>query len=221
MMRAAVLLLLGAAAVLAAAPARSDDMTFRVVTLGAGHCGARCPRIIAAEGQIVETTPNAFLNFVREHAGAQVHSIMLLHSPGGKVVASMELGHALRKLGMAVIVARAASDTEQTGNLAAARCYSACVYALMGGRKRVIPAQSRVGVHRMFNYSTAINPAGGDLVRERIYDDGGMRKVLSRYSNMMGISSDLISFAERTSPDRLHVLSAREIRRWRLGSPKL
>lgn len=212
-------LLLGLAAALAAAPARAEDMSFRLATLATGQCGAYCPQVVAAEGEIVEETPDAFLNFVRSHlGGGQLRSILLLDSPGGKVVASMELGRALRKLGMAVIVARIASDS---GYLVSGRCYSACVYALMGGRKRVIPRRSSVGVHRMYNYTTAVDPASGEAVRRRKYDDGRMRKALSRYSAVMGISGDLISFAERTSPDHVHVLSAAEIARWRLGSPKL
>lgn len=219
MISRAAILLLASIAALAAAPARADDMSFRLATLATGHCGAQCPQVVAAEGEIVEETPGAFLNFIRSQVGGgRLHSILLLDSPGGKVVASMELGHALRKLGMAVIVARVGPES---GDLVSGRCYSACVYALMGGRKRVIPPQSSVGVHRMFNYTSGVNPAGGEPVRERNYDDGGMRKILSRYSAMMGISSDLIAFAERTSPDRLHLLSAADIARWRLGSPKL
>lgn len=214
--RAAILLL---ASIAAAPAARAEDMSFRLAALSAGGCGAHCPQVVAAEGEIVEDTPAAFLSFVRAHVGGgRLHSILLLDSPGGKVIASMELGHALRKLGMAVIVARLASEG---GDLVSGRCYSACVYALMGGRKRVIPPQSAVGVHRMFNYTTALNPAGGEPVRERNYDDGGMRKILSRYSATMGVSAELIAFAERTSPDRLHLLTGAEIARWRLGSPKL
>ncbi len=82
------------------------------------------------------------------------------------------------------------------------------VYALMGGRKRVIPAQSSVGVHRMFNYSTNFDIAGGGFVRERNLDDGGMLQTLSRYAAMMGINTELVKLAERTSPDRLYMLSA-------------
>ncbi|MBI1869232.1 MAG: hypothetical protein HYS06_13220 [Methylocystis sp.] len=222
MIKPSPLLILGLAAFLAAAPARAQNMSFTLTTLGGRQCGAHCPQVIAADGEIVEETPDAFVSFVRRRgASPQLRSIMLLNSPGGKVFASMALGHALRKLGMAVIVARVAPDTERNGALAAARCYSACVYALMGGRKRVIPPQSSVGVHRMFNYSTSLSPAGDYLVRKRVYDHGGMGAMLSRYALMMGISSDLIAYAERTSPDRLHVLTASEIARWRLGSPRL
>lgn len=202
----------------ASAPVAVAEMAFRTIPVGNQRCGARCPQVVAAEGEIVESTPDAFLSFVRQNAGGgNLHGIVLLDSPGGKVVASMELGQAIRRLGMAVIVARPASDSP---DLVSGRCYSACVYALMGGRRRVVPPQSRVGVHRMFNYSTSFDFSEG-LVRERNYDDGGMRATLSQYSSKMGVSTELVSLAERTSPDRLYMLSAAEIARWRLAGGKL
>jgi len=214
-----VLLLLCA---LAASSARAEEMSFRVVDLNARGCRARCPQVIAAQGEIGEATPDAFLAFVRENASSgNLHGIVLLDSPGGKVVASMELGQAIRKLGMAVIVARPAADQSRAMALVSGRCYSACVYALMGGRKRVIPAQSSVGVHRMFNYSTNFDFAEGGLVHQRNYDDGGMLKTLSRYAAMMGVSTELVKLAERTSPDKLYMLTGADIARWRLGSRKL
>jgi hypothetical protein len=207
------------AIVAAAAPARADDMSFRLVTLADSHCGGRCPQVVAAEGEIVEETPDVFLRFLRNRASREpLRSILLIDSPGGKVVASMSLGQELRKLGMAVVVARVGAEG---GPLVSGRCYSACVYALMGGLKRVIPRQSRVGVHRMFNYVDGVDPMSGEALRERRYADGGMRKTLSRYSVSMGVSRDLIALAERTSPDRVHLLTAAEIARWRLGTPNL
>ncbi|ATQ69231.1 MULTISPECIES: hypothetical protein [Methylosinus] len=214
-----VVLIALAAAAAATAPVRADEMSFRLVTLADSHCGGRCPQVVAAEGEIVEDTPDVFLRFLRNRASREpLRSILLIDSPGGKVVASMSLGQELRKLGMAVVVARVGAEG---GPLVSGRCYSACVYALMGGLKRVIPRQSRVGVHRMFNYVDGVDPMSGEALRERRYADGGMRKALSRYSASMGISRDLIALAERTSPDRVHLLTAAEISRWRLGTPNL
>ncbi|MGZ9107185.1 MAG: hypothetical protein ACXW3M_15565 [Rhodoplanes sp.] len=202
--------------------AHAEEMSFRVVSVSSGGCGANCPQVIAAQGEIGPETPDAFVAFVRENArGGNLHGIVLLDSPGGKVVASMELGQAIRKLGMAVIVARPGADQSRTMALVSGRCYSACVYALMGGRRRVIPPQSSVGIHRMFNYSTSFDIAEGGLVRERNYDDGGMLQTLSRYAAMMGVSTELVKLAERTSPDKLYVLTGADIARWRLGSRKL
>jgi hypothetical protein len=221
-MKSAILSIAAVASLLFMAPAGAADMSFQLVTLGNGHCGEKCPQVVAAQGEIINDTPGAFLSFVQQNTpGNNLHSILLLDSPGGKVGASMEFGHVLRRLGMAVIIARPAESSALNGDLYSGRCYSACVYALMGGRKRVIPAQSRVGVHRMFNYSTSFDLFEGGLVRERYYDDGGMRATLSHYSETMGISSALINLAEHTSPDRIHVLSRSEIARWRLGSGKL
>jgi hypothetical protein len=201
--------------------ASAGEMTFRVVGLNAGSCGARCPQVIAAEGEIGDATPDAFVSFIGQNVGGgNLHGIVLLDSPGGKVVASMELGQAIRRLGMAVIVARPAAGSRDSMDLVAGRCYSACVYALMGGARRVIPPQSRVGVHRMFNYSTSFDFSEG-LVRERNLDDGGMRATLSRYARNMGVSPDLVTLAERTSPDQLYMLTSSDISRWRLGSRKL
>jgi hypothetical protein len=203
----------------AAASAGAEEMSFRRVILAARQCGGDCPQVVAAEGEIVEDTPDVFARFLRAHIGsAPLRGILLIDSPGGKVIASMELGQELRRLGMAVVVARVAAEG---GPLVSGRCYSACVYALMGGLKRVIPRQSRVGVHRMFNYVDGVDPMSGETLRERRYADGGMRKALSRYSASMGVSRDLIALAERTSPDRVHLLSAAEIARWRLGTPNL
>jgi hypothetical protein len=203
----------------ATAPAWAEEMSFRRVTLAARQCGGDCPQVVAAEGEIVEETPDRFARFLRAHVeDGPLRGILLIDSPGGKVIASMELGHELRKLGMAVVVARVAAEG---GPLVSGRCYSACVYALMGGQKRVIPRQSRVGVHRMFNYVDGVDPDSGEVLRERRYADGGMRRALARYSASMGISRDLIALAERTSPDRVHLLSAAEIARWRLGTPNL
>lgn len=202
-----------------AAPTRADEMSFRLVTLADAHCAQHCPQVVAAEGEIVEETPDVFLRFLRMRTSREpLRGILLIDSPGGKVIASMELGQELRKLGMAVVVARIGAEG---GPLVSGRCYSACVYALMGGRKRVIPRQSRVGVHRMFNFVDGVDPMSGETLRERRYADGGMRKALSRYSATMGISRDLIALAERTSPDRVHLLTSAEIARWRLGTPNL
>jgi hypothetical protein len=212
-------LLLALALCLTAASAWAEGMNFGLITLGDARCEAHCPQVVAARGEISDSTAEDLLGFLGDHlhSGA-VRSILLLDSPGGKVMASMELGQMLRRLGMAVIIARPTADTERTGALAAGRCYSACVYALMGGRRRVIPAQSQVGVHRMFAYSTSFNVSRLSFERERDVDDGEMLGVLSRYSEKMGVSSALAKLAERTSPDRLHILSGAEIARWRLGS---
>lgn len=200
------------------APAQAD-MSFRLVSVQDGDCGAHCAQAIAADGEISDSTPGEFIAFVRAHARSRnVRSVILLNSPGGKVVASMELGRVFRKVGAATVVARAVEAGDGRVHLAAGRCFSACVYALMGGRKRVVPAQSLVGIHRMFALQAGADPAGGGATYRRRYDNGDMRNALARYSKSMGVSRDLINRAEHIPPDSIHLLSRSEVARWRLGS---
>jgi len=206
-------------AVLGAPASAAAAMSFEVVTLGVGHCRDRCPQVVVAQGEIDNGSAQNFLDFVRRSVpGGQLHGVVLLDSPGGHVIAAMELGQTIRRLGMAIVVARP-GGAGGLAQLYSGRCYSACVYALMGGRRRVVPPQSRVGVHRMFNYSTNFSFADG-FVSERSLDDGEMRRRLSRYSQAMGVSPAVIELAEHTSPDYLRVLTPGEIARWRLAAQR-
>jgi hypothetical protein len=221
-MSKASLALTGALALAAfSLPAKAGEpMTFRLLPLeDASRCGSQCAQAIAADGEITNSTPQEFLSFVDQNLHGNVRAVVFLNSPGGRVVASMELGQIFRKLGVAAIVARAGQTYGGTA-LASGHCFSACVYALMGGRKRIIPPQSKVGVHRMYQYQATLDPSGGATIY-RQHDNGRMRAMLSRYSRQMGVNSRVIEDAERTSSDSLHVLSNGEIARWRLGQPNL
>ena len=199
-----------------------EPMSFRLTLLEhASGCFSHCAQAIVADGEIVDSTPQEFLSFVSSNLPKNASSVIVLNSPGGKVVASMELGQAFRKVGIPVIIATIEQGSGVPGALAAGRCYSACVYAFMGGRKRVVPPQSKVGVHRMFQYDSALDSAAGIGTLRRRYDTGSMRAMLSHYSNRMGVNSGIIDYAERTSTDSIHVLSKRDIERWGLGQPKL
>jgi hypothetical protein len=205
-------------------PARAQDMTFRLVSVGdRARCGNSCPVVISADGEITNETPDAFLSFVEGNVGSSnVHAVVFLNSPGGKVVASMQFGKILRQIGAAAIVARAdpEASNRRFSEFVAARCLSACVYALMGGKKRVVPPQSLVGIHRMFTYVDAEDPESSTLVRYRRYDNGEMAAVLERYTWAMGVSPQLIAMAEHISSDRIHIMTRAEIARFHLASAK-
>jgi hypothetical protein len=205
----------------ASLPARAEEtMSFSLVSVGSPNCRGNCPQVISGQGQIDDGTAQSLVQFLQQNGGG-AHRILLLDSPGGHVQAAMELGATIRRLGMAVVVARPGGRGAYDGNLPPGICYSACVYALMGGKKRVVPPQSRVAVHRMYNYATNFDASQGGFVNERYYDDGGMRRKLSNYARRMGVDSGLIESAERGSSDQVHVLTRAEIQRWRLASQRL
>ena len=218
-------LLLALAVAFGCAPisgARAEgEMTFRVVQIGHA-CGSSCPTVIAATGQITQATPNRFLQFIEQNYDRRnLHAVVFLDSPGGRVLAAMEFGTLLRKIGAAAVIARAYPDGSGGTVMTNAQCFSACVYALMGARKRVIPATSQIGIHRMFAYEDSLDASGTTLLRHRRFDNGDMRSYLMSYSSEMGVDPGLIAAAEHVPSDTLHILSRSEIRRWHLGVPKL
>lgn len=170
--------------------------------------------MIVAEGDITPNTPERFLEFVqRQSRDPNMRGVVLINSPGGRVGASMQLGKYFRQAGVAVIVGRVGAR-----GIAPGSCFSACVYALIGAKKRVIPKVSKVGVHRMvaFDYG---GRGDDDMSRyQAVFATPDLVKRLSDYVGSMGVSREVISMAERTSHDKLRILTPQEIRRWKLGS---
>ena len=222
-MRVLPAVLVAALVLCGSAPVRAEgEMTFQAVRLGdPRRCGADCPVVIAATGQITLATPSRFLDFVESHRDGDMHAVVFLDSPGGRVLASMEFGTLLRKLGAAAVVARIDPDGRGGSVTSSAQCYSACVYAFMGAKKRVVPPASRIGIHRMFVYEDSLDASGTTVLRHRGFDNHDMRAFLMNYSNEMGVSPGLIAAAEAVPSDTLHILTRDEIRRWHLGVPKL
>ncbi len=190
-------------------------MTFRLASI-AGHCRGGCAQAIVAEGQIRNSTPKAFLRFLRENvSNPHLHTVVFLNSQGGYVVASMKLGRIFRRIGAATVVARPV-DLGGKGRFLTASCLSACVYAFMGGRERVAPPGSLLGIHRMFADERK-KDYFGDAETVRVYDNGSLAHMLERYCRRMGVSSEVIRHAERVSSGSLHFITPREMRRWRLA----
>jgi hypothetical protein len=195
-----------------AAVAEQAPMTFRSVNFDSNDCGANCPQVIVADGVIEADTPQAFVDFAKEASQSRrLRSVIFMNSPGGNVVASMELGAAFRRLRAAVVVAGFASVGSRSGPVSG-QCLSACVYALMGATQRVAPPESRLGLHRMS--LEAPGDSGGGLADRRLV------AILARYAAQMGVSPALVWSAESQTPGALHILSPAEIARWRLAATR-
>ncbi|MET4701822.1 hypothetical protein ABIE65_004870 [Constrictibacter sp. MBR-5] len=85
------------------ATAAAAEMEFRT----ASHGGTSGDSRIVADGEIVRSTPSRFREFlknegIRRGARYEVH----LHSPGGNLIASIELGKMIRDYGFGTRVAR-------------------------------------------------------------------------------------------------------------------
>ena len=206
------------------APAASA-MIFDLVPFGeSSKCGSKCPLVISATGEITNETPREFYDFlVKSVADSRVRSVVFIHSPGGGVEASMKLGAMFRKTGVMAVVARVIPSPPGRGPALAApgaRCFSACVYALMGAKKRIVPPDSMVGIHRMHFDKFGRDDTTGDSSATRVYGTSEFVAQLANYASSMGVSRDLIYFAEKVSPERIHIVTPQELRKWRLGAQK-
>ena len=189
---AAVLLLSGVATTAASA------MSFQPAYVD-GHPG------IIAVGQITMDTPSEFAS-VPVAPGTQVY----LNSPGGNVGAAVSLGNLFRSRGVTAVVA----GVTQSGVSMPGGCYSACVYALVGASRRVVPGGSRVGIHRM---QAATEDLTGSYERA---EHRAAASTLMGYTARMGVDPSMIASAERTPSASIHVLSARELRRWGVANSR-
>ena len=239
--RGLALLRSGVSAALAAATAftvlpvavarAAEPMTFELLTIaGPAPCHKRrCTEaevradVISAQGEITNDTADAFKAFVQQHASdPDFRPLVLLNSPGGTVVGAMKLGLMLRQFGSSVLVARArGTDGSEDLHVVSGYCMSACVYAFFGGKRRIIPPGSHLGIHRMAIYSHSFDFFGGGESTTRSYGTGELVDALSAYTKMMGVSPAVIAEAEQIEPEAIHIVTPKEIARWRLGTPRL
>lgn len=212
------LLVLGALGILVPAAAAEEAMSFRLLTIaGKGGCPRDCSQIIAAEGAIDNDTADRFVSFLADNLqDHDLRPLVLLESPGGTVLGAMQLGSAFRQIGAGVMVASVV--TVGDGGEALLRpgaCFSACVYAFVGGAQRVIPPSSWLGIHRMVINESVLG-LGGEEKRET-FGPKELVDALAAYTRDMGVDPRMIAYAETIAPEQLHILTRREMARWRLG----
>ncbi len=198
---------------------QSESMTFRVAQLGNGRkCTHDCPVVVVAEGTITSQTPAHFMAFAKKLGRREgVKNAVILHSPGGQVYPALQLGMLLRRIGTTVIIARAIDGEDgQSAQFLPGGCMSACVYTMMGGKHRVVPPQSLVGVHRMHR-----TPDDVDRPTATSIDVLPIRDALRNYVAKMGIDPSIVALAERTSEQTIYYLKPNEIKRFRLAKDKL
>jgi hypothetical protein len=178
-------------------------------------CQPDCGGWISAVGIVTSDTPTAFDEFVRsrELSGAT----LVLDSSGGSVNDSITLGRQFRELGLSTTVGSSVVTHALHGDRARvspeAYCESMCVFLLLSGRTRYVPAAAHVRVHQIWmgdraDDAKAATYSAQDLtIVER---DVGR---LAKYTFDMGGSGDLLSIALSVPPwEDLHELSPEELR---------
>jgi len=201
---------------------RTLPMRFELRTQGpADACTTKCIVFISATGAITADTPRHFLLFTQGHdlTGAT----LAIDSDGGSVLGAIALGREIRKLKLTTTVGRLVDlpGEGQDGTRAVlspnADCESMCAFVLLGGVRRLVPADARVMVHQIWlgdrrEDPTAANYSAEDLVL--IQRDIGR---LAQYTAEMGATADLLDLALRIPPwEPMHALTRAELKRTRL-----
>jgi len=109
-------------------------------------------------------------------------AIVSFRSEGGNAVAGIQIGENIRLRGFTTFVARGA------------RCASACAIAWLGGTKRFMSAESRIGFHAAYN--------------EDGKESGLANALVGAYLNKIGLPYSAVMYITRAAPDSMTWLSA-------------
>jgi hypothetical protein len=196
------LLLLGSSAFAIDKKVYGDlDSSMQFVVAGSGGNCNGC-EWISAVGVIDESTPKKFEQFRKHHPYQQT---IYLHSPGGNLMAGMELGRLFRKYKMPVSIAKTEqvkgeSYSETTSGI----CASACAYAFLGGASRSITENSKIGFHQF--YKTTILEANANPISVQGYTlsaDQLISGIIAAYIVEMGVDARVLSIASLAGKDEM------------------
>ena len=203
-------------------------MIFFVAKGAPDACGVGCREWIAAEGNIDTEAGRRFRDFLAALPRRDLP--IFFNSTGGSVGQSMALGIILREHRMTAGVGRTVPEgcrnaavtddacrrvmegkREHGARLvtAGSRCFSGCVYALMGAAVRHVARDAQLGIH-----SVRVVAIPGRKPVGRPPGVADIHHVLKSYLAEMGVDPTLIDAAAKISPDRIRFMSRDEFARF-------
>lgn len=116
------------------------------------ECAGRLCTIIL-NGEIDQESPKVLTEVLSD---ASDIGDILLESPGGNLIAAMEMGRMIRETGLGTRVGGATRRDREFINL----CESACAYMFLGGANRSVIGDGKLGFHRFHtgNFNQALLP---------------------------------------------------------------
>lgn len=168
-----------AGAATAPKPQESWDQPMKIVIVRSSETGCEpsCPEWVMAEGRIDKETPALLASVYAKAAerGAGARLPLVLRSPGGNILAALQMGYFVRARGIDVAVgttgyegcspfARSCRSNADNGGIYRGRvsggrsyCLSACPLVLAGGVRRLAEPTAVLAVHH-WGYDDPVNP---------------------------------------------------------------
>jgi hypothetical protein len=178
-------------------------------------CQPDCRGWVSAIGIVTSDSPKEFDDFARgrELGGATV----VLDSSGGSVNDSIALGRRFRNLGLATTVGTSIRTRTALGERVSiapeAYCESMCVFLLLSGKSRYVPAAAHVRVHQIWMGDRADDAKAASYSAEDLMIVERDIGRLAKYTFDMGGAGDLLSLSLNVPPwEDLHELSRDELR---------
>lgn len=200
-----------------------------VLTRSAEPCEPDCREWLAAQGAITKDTPAELRRALAELNGRKVP--LLVYSTGGTVEAAIAMGELARKSDLDIAVARTVFSQRDpalgTIDERSPLCASACTLFLAGGQRRIIPPQSRIGVHQQTIVETETTTVRDYRVvrgRRELVDErtetrtvkqeqatGEIDAKMRRYLDAMGLDRSFIEVTVSTPADTMRYLKPDEM----------
>lgn len=211
------------------APAPQPEPMRIVLTRSAEPCEPDCREWLAAQGAISNETVAELRRALAELNGRKLP--LLVYSTGGTVEAAIAMGELVRKSGLDIAVARTVFSQRDpalgTIDERSPLCASACTLFLAGGQRRIIPPQSRIGVHQQTIVETETTTVRDykivrgrrELVDERTETrtvkqeqaTGEIDAKMRRYLNAMGLDRSFLETTVSTPADTMRYLKPDEM----------
>ena len=146
----------------------------------------KCQTMILAIGQIDKESPAQFKTFSKDFPRG---SWVAISSPGGNLIAGMQLGLAIREAGFNTVIGNSDYSPPE--------CLSACAYTFLGGVSRKLTPGSRYGLHQFRGSDKAISAEETQKISA----------TMAKYVDAMGADRRLLDYAELTTSDKVAVLT--------------
>ncbi len=177
-------------------------------------CQPNCGGWVSAVGIVTADSPHDFDEFARGRGleGATI----VLDSSGGSVNDSIALGRRWRSLGARTTVGISVETRSARGERASvvpdAYCESMCVFLLLSGKTRYVPAAAHVRVHQIWMGDRADDARAASYTAQDLTIVERDIGRLAKYTFDMGGAGDLLSLALNVPPwEDLHELSPDEL----------